>query len=184
MKNFYMKKLTGHKKFYFDKDTKFTFYAKLSEFFDISIIAFSHDSNSIRQFMVDYGSLKAMYDFLDGKPLKALDRMIMTKNYPIVVRRFIEDDGMTLLRSVESKFVNSAVVGRYTTFGNDGDKAIFFKRIAWAAESKSIIGIDTLALPLKGVKPFLKYVHKLFKGVNLEYELSEEANDKDTGNRK
>jgi hypothetical protein len=184
MKNFYMKKLTGHKKFYFDKDTNFTFYAKLSEFFDISIIAFNHKTDSIRQFMVDYGSLKAMYDFSDGKPLKALDRMIMTKNYPIVVRRFIEDDGMTLLRSVDSKFVNSAVVGRYTSFGNDGDEAIFFKRVAWAADTKSIIGIDTLALPLKGVKPFLRYVNKLFKGVNLDYELSEEANDKDTGNRK
>jgi hypothetical protein len=108
----------------------------------------------------------------------------MTKNYPIVVRRFIEDDGMTLLRSVDSKFVNSAVVGRYTTFGKEGDEAIFFKRVAWAADTKSIIGIDTLALPLKGVKPFLKYVSKLFKGVNLEYELSEESNDKDTGNRK
>lgn len=178
MKDFLMKRLTGHKKFYHDKDTNFTFYAKLSEWFDISIIAFDHKSNSIRQFMVDYGSLKAMFDFADGKTITPLERLITNKNYPAVVRKFIESDGMTLVRSVNSKFVNSAVVVKTTSFGTEKETAIYFKRVAWAADSKSVLGIDTLALPLKGVQPFLKYVGKLFKGVNLELELSEGKDDK------
>lgn len=174
MKSFYMKRLTGHKKFYHDKDTNFTFYAKLSEWYDISIIAFDHKSNSVRQYMVDYGSLKAMHDFAEGKMIKPVAKMIMTTKYPMVVRRFLEDDNMTLLRTVDSKFVNSAVVGRVNKFGVNEDEAIYFKRVAWSAETKSILGIDTLALPLKGVKEFLKYVQKLFKNVDLEYELADE----------
>jgi hypothetical protein len=173
-KDYRMKKLTGHKKFYHDDTMDFTFYMKMTEFFDLSVIAFDNRTQNIRQFMVDYASLKAMYDFVDGKPIRPVNKLIDKQPFPSVVRNYMEKDQMLLIRSANSKIASNAVVVQKHTFGVGKEDSISFKRVAWTMPNRSVIGIDTLALPLKGVKAFLEKVQKLFKGVDLEYELNEE----------
>lgn len=169
------RKLLGHKKFYHDKDTGFAFYGRMSKLGDISVLAFSPDDQNVRQYMIDFASLVAMQNFIDAEPTRVIGKFIMTTNVPTVVRRFVEDDQMTIIRTVDSKFVKSAVVVKTTAFDNGNSSAIYFKRIAWNAQTKSIIGIDTLALPLKGVEAFMAYIKKLFKNIDLELELKEES---------
>jgi len=169
-----MKKLIGHKIFYNDKETGFSFYAKLSEFYDISILAYNKKDQVVRQFMIDFGSLAAIHQFANDKPLTAIDRLVQMKtNLPSIVNKYIDKDGMTLIRSVKSKFVNSAVVASTKLFGENQTPAIYLKRIAWTPQNRSVLGIDTLALPLPAVEKFTLYMKKLFKGVDLEYELED-----------
>ena len=174
-----MKKLIGHNIFYNDKETGFSFYARLNQFYDISILAYNKKDQVIRQFMIDFGSLAAIHQFANDKPLTAIDRLVQMKtNLPSIVNKYIDKDGMTLIRSVKSKFVNSAVVASTKLFGENQTPAIYLKRIAWTPQNRSVLGIDTLALPLPAVEKFTLYMKKLFKGVDLEYEL-EETNDGD-----
>jgi hypothetical protein len=169
-----MRKLIGHKLFYKDKETNFSFFARLSEFYDISVLAYNEKDQVIRQFMIDFGSLAAIHQFANDKPLTAIDRLVQMKtNLPSIVNRYIDKDGMTLIRSVKSKFVNSAVVASTKLFGENQTPAIYLKRIAWTPTNRSVLGIDTLALPLPAVEKFTLYMKKLFKGVDLEYELED-----------
>ena len=172
-----MKKLIGHKLFYNDKETGFSFFARLSEFYDISVLAYNKRDQVIRQFMIDFGSLAAIHQFANNKPLTAIDRLVQLKtNLPAIVNKYIDKEGMTLIRSVNSKFVNSAVVASTKTFGEKGTPAIYLKRVAWTPTNRSVLGIDTLALPLPAVEKFTLYMKKLFKGVDLEYELEDTTN--------
>ena len=176
-KNYRMKKLTGHKPFYHDDKMNFTFYMKMTEFYDLSVIAYDNRTQNVRQFMVDYASLKAMYDFADGKAIRPVTKLIEKQPFPSVLRNYLEKDQMLLIRSVQSKIASNAVVVQTHKFGVEKEDAISFKRVSWAMPNRSVIGIDTLALPLNGVKEFLRRVQKLFKGVDLEYELTEETTD-------
>ena len=179
-----MRKLLGHKVFYKDKETGFHFYARLTEFFDISILAYNKKDQVIRQFMADFGTVAAMHQFANNKPLTAIDRLVQMKtNLHSIVNKYIDKEGMTLIRSVKSKFVNSAVVASTKAFGEKQTPAIFLKRIAWVPANRSVLGIDTLAMPLPAVEEFTKYMKKLFKGVDLEYELEDtDGNHQDNGN--
>ena len=169
-----MRKLIGHKLFYKDKETNFSFYGRLSEFYDISILSYNKKDQVIRQFIIDFGSLAAIHQFANNRPITAIDRLVQTKtNLPSVVNKYIDKEGMTLIRSVNSKFVNSAVVASTKLFGENQTPAIYLKRIAWTPQNRSVLGIDTLALPLPAVEKFTLYMKKLFKGVDLEYELEE-----------
>ena len=169
-----MRKLIGHKLFYTDKETNFSFYARLTEFYDLSIIAYNKQDQVVRQFMADFGTVAAMHQFANDKPLTAIDRLVQLKtNLPSIVTKYIDKEGMTLIRSVSSKFVNSAVVASLKSFGEKQTPAIFLKRVAWTPQNRSVLGIDTLALPLPAVVEFTKYMKKLFKGVDLEYELED-----------
>ena len=190
-KNWFMKKLTGHKLFYHDEATNFSFYGRLGEFFDISVIAYNHDTKSIRQYMVDYASLVAIKNLVDGNPITPISKMLQLKTVPGVVTRYVDKEHMHLIRSVDSKIVKTAVVAKISIYGegtNTG-QAIAFKRIAWAGRS-NILGIDTLALPMAGAVAFMKYIKKLFKGVDLELEMEndkeelENGSDKNNGTRK
>lgn len=174
------KKLIGHKLFYTDKETGFSFYARLTEFFDISIISYNKRDQVIRQFMADFGSVAAMHQFVNDKPLTAIDRLVQLKsNLPAVVNKYIEKENMVLIRSVKSRLINSAVVASLKAFGENKTPAIFLKRVAWTPKNKSILGIDTLAMPFEAVEKFTVYMKKLFKGVDLEYELEEKKNGND-----
>ena len=169
-----MRKLIGHKLFYTDKETNFSFYARLTDFYDLSIIAYNKQDQVVRQFMADFGTVAAMHQFANDKPLTAIDRLVQLKtNLPAIVTKYIDKEGMTLIRSVSSKFVNSAVVASLKSFGEKQTPAIFLKRVAWTPTNRSVLGIDTLALPLPAVVEFTKYMKKLFKGVDLEYELED-----------
>ena len=169
-----MRKLIGHKLFYTDKETGFSFYARLTEFYDLSIIAYNKQDQVVRQFMADFGTVAALHQFANDKPLTAIDRLVQLKtNLPAIVTKYIDKEGMTLIRSVSSKFVNSAVVASLKSFGEKQTPAIFLKRVAWTPTNRSVLGIDTLALPLPAVVEFTKYMKKLFKGVDLEYELED-----------
>jgi len=189
--NWYMKKLTGHKHFYTDPDTGFAFYGKLGEFFDISIIIYNHTSKTIRQFMVDYASLFAISNLVDGEPITPLSHMLQLKTVPSLVKNYVEKQHMHLIRTVNSKIVKTAVVAKINVYGEglDTHQAISFKRIAWAG-TKNVIGIDTLALPIEGAVKFMKFIKKLFKGVDFELEMKkdkeelENGSDKDNGTRK
>ena len=169
-----MRKLIGHKLFYTDKETNFSFYAGLTQFYDLSIIAYNKQDQVVRQFMADFGTVAAMHQFANDKPLTAIDRLVQLKtNLPSIVTKYVDKEGMTLIRSVSSKFVNSAVVASLKSFGEKQTPAIFLKRVAWTPTNRSVLGIDTLALPLPAVVEFTKYMKKLFKGVDLEYELED-----------
>ena len=169
-----MRKLIGHKLFYTDKETNFSFYARLTQFYDLSIIAYNKQDQVVRQFMADFGTVAAMHQFANDKPLTAIDRLVQLKtNLPSIVTKYVDKEGMTLIRSVSSKFVNSAVVASLKAYGEKQTPAIFLKRIAWTPTNRSVLGIDTLALPLPAVVEFTKYMKKLFKGVDLEYELED-----------
>ena len=189
--NYLMKKLTGHKHFYTDKETGFAFYGKLGEFYDISIIIYNHESKSIRQYMVDYASLFAINNLVEGEPITPLSHMLQLKTVPAVVRHYVDREHMHLIRTVNSKIVKSAVVAKINIYGEgtDTSQAISFKRIAWAG-TKNVIAIDTLALPAEGAKKFMKFIKKLFKGVDLELDMKkdkeelENGSDKDNGTRK
>jgi hypothetical protein len=177
-----MRKLIGHTLFYKDKETGFDFYGRLTEFYDISILSYNKKDQVIRQFMVDFGSLAAMHQFTNNKPLTAIDKLVQTKtDLPAVVNKYIDKEGMTLIRSVKSKFVSSAVVASIKTFGENSAPAIFLKRIAWSPTNRSVIGIDTLALPLPAVEKFTVFIKKLFKGVDLEYELQQPTEENKDG---
>ena len=189
--NYLMKKLTGHKHFYTDKETGFAFYGKLGEFYDISIIIYNHESKSIRQYMVDYASLFAINNLVEGEPITPLSHMLQLKTIPAVVRHYVDREHMHLIRTVNSKIVKSAVVAKINIYGEgtDTNQAISFKRIAWSG-TKNVIAIDTLALPAEGAKKFMKFIKKLFKGVDLELDMKkdkeelENGSDKDNGTRK
>ena len=169
-----MRKLIGHKLFYTDKETNFSFYARLTQFYDLSIIAYNKQDQVVRQFMADFGTVAALHQFANDKPLTAIDRLVQLKtNLPAIVTKYIDKEGMTLIRSVSSKFVNSAVVASLKAYGEKQTPAIFLKRVAWTPTNRSVLGIDTLALPLPAVVEFTKYMKKLFKGVDLEYELED-----------
>jgi len=191
LKNWYMKKLTGHKHFYTDAETGFSFYGKLGDFFDISIIIYNHESKTIRQYMVDYASLFAINNLVEGEPITPISKMLQLKTVPAVVKHYVDREHMHLIRSVNSKIVKSAVVAKINVFGEDLDthQAIAFKRIAWSG-TKNVLAIDTLALPAEGAKKFMKFIKKLFKGVDLELELKkdkeelENGSNKDNGTRK
>jgi len=190
-KNWFMKKLTGHIHFYTDIDTGFSFYGKLGEFFDISIIIYNHESKTIRQYMVDYASLFAISNLVEGEPITPIEKMLQLKTVPAVVKHYVERQHMHLIRTVNSKIVKTAVVAKINVFGEglDTHQAISFKRIAWAG-TKNVIGIDTLALPKEGAVKFMKFIKKLFKDVDIEIELKkdkeelENGSDKDNGTRK
>jgi hypothetical protein len=172
-----MKKLLDHKLFYNDKETGFAFFTRLTNFYDISILSYNKKDQVIRQFMIDFGSLAAIHQFANDKPLTAIDRLVQLKtNLPSIVNKYIDKEGMTLIRSVNSKFVNSAVVATTKLFGENQTPAIYLKRIAWVPSNRSVLGIDTLAMPLPAVEKFTLHMKKLFKGVNLEYELEENRN--------
>ena len=53
-KNYRMKKLTGHKPFYHDDNMNFTFYMKMNEFFDLSVIAYDNRTKNLRHFIVEF----------------------------------------------------------------------------------------------------------------------------------
>lgn len=181
-KNWLMKKLTGHKKFYHDEDTGFSFYGKLGAFYDISIIIYNHTSKSIRQYMVDYATLFAINNLVEGEPIRPLTHMLKLKTVPAIVNRYVDKEHMHLIRTVNSKIVKSAVVAKINIFGEGTEthQAIQFKRIAWAGRN-NIIGIDTMALPLEGAKAFMKFIKKLFKGVDLELEMKNDTEEKKDG---
>ena len=189
--NYLMKKLTGHKHFYTDKETGFAFYGKLGEFFDISIIIYNHTSKTIRQYMVDYASLFAISNLVEGEPITPISKMLQLKTVPAVIKHYVDREHMHLIRSVNSKIVKSAVVAKINIFGEgtDTSQAISFKRIAWSG-TKNVLAIDTLALPAEGAKKFMKFIKKLFKDVDIELELKkdkeelENGSDKDNGTRK
>ena len=190
-KNWYMKKLTGHKHFYTDKDTGFSFYGKLGEFFDISIIIYNHTSKTIRQYMVDYASLFAISNLVEGEPITPISHMLQLKTVPALVKNYVEKQHMHLIRTVNSKIIKTAVVAKLNIYGEGTDthQAISFKRIAWAG-TKNVIGIDTLALPEEGARKFMKFIKKLFKGVDFELEMKKDkeelknGSNKDNGTRK
>ena len=181
-KNWLMKKLTDHNHFYTDKDTGFSFYGKLDEFYDISIIIYNHDSKTIRQYMIDYASLFAINSMVEGEPIRPIEKMLQLKTVPAVVKHYSEREGMHLIRTVNSKIVKSAVVAKINTYGQDLDinRAIAFKRIAWSG-TKNVIGIDTLALPEEGARKFMKFVKKLFKGVDIELEFVKDKEELENG---
>ena len=191
LKNWYMKKLTGHKHFYTDADTGFSFYGKLGDFFDISIIIYNHESKTIRQFMVDYASLFAINNLVEGEPITPISKMLQLKTVPAVVKHYVEREHMHLIRSTNSKIVKTAVVAKINVFGEDLDtsQAIAFKRIAWSG-TKNVLAIDTLALPEAGARKFIKFIKKLFKDVDIELEMKkdreelENGSDKNNGTRK
>ena len=190
-KNWLMKKLTGHKHFYTDKDTGFSFYGKLGDFFDISIIIYNHDSKTIRQFMVDYASLFAINNLVEGEPITPISKMLQLKTVPALIRNYVDREHMHLIRTTNSKIVKTAVVAKIGIYGEGTDtmQAISFKRIAWAG-TKNVIGIDTLALPEAGAVKFIKFIKKLFKDVDIELEMKkdreelENGSDKNNGTRK
>lgn len=191
LKNWYMKKLTGHKHFYTDKETGFSFYGKLGAFFDISIIIYNHDTKTIRQYLVDYASLFAINNLVEGEPITPISKMLQLKTVPAVVRQYVDKQHMHLIRTTNSKIVKTAVVAKINIFGEgtDTNQAIAFKRIAWAG-TKNVIAIDTLALPEEGARKFMKFIKKLFKDVDIEVEMKkdkeelENGSDKDNGTRK
>ncbi len=181
-KNWLMKKLTDHKHFYTDKETGFSFYAKLDEFYDISIIIYNHTSKTIRQYMIDYASLFAINSMVEGEPIRPIEKMLQLKTVPAVVKHYTDREGMHLIRTVNSKIVKSAVVAKINTYGQDLDinRAIAFKRIAWSG-TKNVLGIDTLALPEEGARRFMKFVKKLFKGVDIELEFVKDKEELENG---
>jgi hypothetical protein len=181
-KNWLMKKLTGHKKFYHDEATGFSFYGKLGAFYDISVIIYNHESKSIRQYMVDYATLFAINNLVEGEPITPIERMLQLKTVPALVNKYVDKQHMHLIRTVNSKIVKTAVVAKIDIYGegeNTG-QAISFKRIAWAGRS-NILAIDTMALPEEGARAFMKFIKKMFKGVDLELELNPNKEEKKDG---
>ena len=183
--HWYMKKLTGHKHFYTDKETGFAFYGKLGDFFDISIIIYNHESKSIRQYMVDYASLFAISNLVEGEPITPLSHMLQLKTVPAVVKHYVDREHMSLIRSTNSKIVKTAVVAKINIYGEgtDTSQAISFKRIAWSG-TKNVLAIDTLALPEEGAKKFMKFIKKLFKSVDIDLEMKKDREELENGSDK
>ena len=141
--------------------------------------------------MVDYASLFAINNLVEGEPITPIAKMLQLKTVPAVVKHYVEREHMHLIRSTNSKIVKTAVVAKINIYGEGTDtmQAISFKRIAWAG-TKNVIGIDTLALPAEGARKCIKFIKKLFKDVDIELEMKkdreelENGSDKDNGTRK
>ena len=135
--------------------------------------------------MVDYASLFAISNLVEGEPITPIAKMLQLKTVPAVVRHYVDREHMHLIRTVNSKIVKTAVVAKINIYGEDLDtkQAISFKRIAWAG-TKNVIGIDTLALPADGAKKFMKFIKKLFKDVDIELELKKDKEELENGSNK
>lgn len=157
------KKTSNHILFYEDKEMEFGFYWKMNNFYDISILVFDFKGLTYKEFIVDFATFKAVYEYANGNKIVPVSKFIESTNTPKVVDELVAN-GATLLKNSYTKNYGASVVV------TSNDLAITLKRIVYAGLD-NVIAIDTISLPIAGAKKLEKVIKKKFKKANIEFDL-------------
>lgn len=159
-----IKKTSKHVFFYHDKDTKFDFFYHFTPTNDVSIMSYDIVNMTYREFVLDDEVVRAMFQAVKGDELTG---HIPKSGEPAMlgIARDYVNAGFTLIKKTNrSKFANVNVLARVSEFGKDKGKAFVLRRIVF--NETLVIGMDTLAIPLNGVKSFADKITKLFAQEN------------------
>lgn len=175
-----IKKLSGHELFYNDKDfSKYRYYGKLNDMYDISILIYHPDDLTYREFIVDVATMLAIYEFAESENFTVHKRFIRSGAKPGSVRPLLEKENYSLIKTGHSKIVKSYIVAKMVehTINDELIKSLDIKRIITRnTEGSPLVGVDTIAMPHYVAVDFMNFVRKLFKDVNIELDLEEAIN--------
>lgn len=141
---------------------------------DISILAYNVRDGLYREFLVDFAILKAMFDYNKGEEIKSFKKFIQSEKYPPVVIDLKENFDMTIIKNTHSHLYGASVLVSADEYGDKGNRKSVFnmKRIIYTPQKgNTLIGMDTMSLPQKAVKSFIKEVKKMFKKADIELDL-------------
>lgn len=155
-------KTSGHRLFYSDKSFNFDFFYKFTLENDLTIMSFDTQNKTYREFILDEVIIKAMFDVIDGKEITKNKLYINDKmTTPPIGKDYIEAGFTMLKKTGNSKFANVLVLAKLGDFGKEKGKSFILRRVVY--NDTIVIGVDTLALPLKAVKSFVKKMENYFK---------------------
>ena len=165
--------------FYKDPHLGTEFYVGQTPFFDLTIMMYDTQAETVREFLVDFHTLKEIYMFakhgiINPDPLQnKAERMIHT------IKNYTTKDGMSIIKSNLSEVYGSAVLGKVMSFmREDKEEAVLsLKRLAYLPRNKDhLMGIDTMAIPKEAAELLVEKVQKLFKNVDIDIDLEGDSN--------
>jgi len=161
--------------FYTDEMANTEFYLTDNSFHDISVAAYDTVNGTFREFLVDFVTLKSIYQFSKEEELKVTKRFVDNTYKLPLIKAYVEKDKMTLIKKQAGSMYGAAVLGKIMEYHPSEDetfKALLLKRVAYLPmASNSILGIDTLALPLGAAVALIESLKKKFKEVDIEIDL-------------
>jgi hypothetical protein len=158
-----IKKTSKHVFFYHDKETKFDFFYHFTPTNDVSIMSYDIVNTTYREFVLDDEVVGAMFQAVKGNEITAY---IPKSGEPAMINiaKDYVKSGFTLIKkTIRSKFANVNVLVKLSEFSKD-KKSFILRRIVF--NETLVIGMDTLALPLDGVKAFVEKITKMFNKEN------------------
>ncbi len=160
--------------FYKDPNMGTEFYVGQTPFFDLTVMMYDTQAETIREFLLDFHTLREIYMFarhgvINPNPMQnTAERVIHT------IKNYTTKDGMTIIKSNLSEVYGSAVLGKVMSFMRDEteETVLSLKRIAYLPMNKDhVLGIDTMAIPKDAADLLIEKVQKLFKNVDIEIDL-------------
>jgi len=174
-----IRKLSGHKLFYDDGDnSKYQFYAKLNDMYDLSVLVFHPEEKTFREYIVDTASFLAIYEFAKDMNFNSHARFTKPGARPNSVRSLL-DDNYILLKVGDSKIIKSYIVAKMVEFTRDTErvKALDLKRVVLKPQTGSpLLGTDSLTLPYDVAVALVDFAKDLFKNVDIDLDLEEAIN--------
>lgn len=160
------KKVSKHKLLYVDKEMDFGFYWKMNNFYDISILVFDYKGLTYKEFIVDFATFKAVYEYANGNKIVPVKKFIENPNVPSVVTQLVSNGALLLKNSATQNYGASVLA---TT----SDLAITLKRVVYSTLD-NVIAIDAISLPIAGCKKLEKAIKKNFKKADMAFDLGGE----------
>ena len=156
-------KTSKHVFFYNDKDTKFDFFYHFTPTNDVSIMSYDIVNTTYREFVLDDEVVGAMFQAVKGDEISAYIPKSGEPAMISIAKDYIKS-GFTLIKKTSrSMFANVNVLVKLSDFSKD-KKSFILRRIVF--NETLVIGMDTLALPLDGVKAFVEKITKMFSQEN------------------
>lgn len=176
-----IKKLSGHDMFFHDKEySKYKFYTRLNDMYDISVLVYHPEDKTFREFIVDIASFLAIYEFAEDGNFNIHKRFVKPGARPGAVRPLIENENYSLIKVGDSKIIKSYIVAKLAIF-KSGEKnlmALDLKRlVVKPVQGSPLVGMDSLTLPHAAAKELVIRVKEMFKGIDIELDLKEVLND-------
>ena len=172
-----IKKTSGHLWFYHDKTTNFDFFYHFTPTNDVSIMSYDIVNRTYREFVLDDEIVRSMFEVLKGKEITPHTIKSGEPAMLDIAKDYI-NAGFTLIKkSNRSKFANINVLVKLTNFEKENAKskqALILRRIVF--NDTLVIGMDTLAIPLDGIKAFISKIEKEFVDENKLYQRSIKEN--------
>jgi hypothetical protein len=156
-------KTSKHVFFYNDKDTKFDFFYHFTPTNDVSIMSFDITNTTYREFILDDEVVHAMFEVVKGKKITPHVPKSGEPAMLSIAKDYINSGFSLIKKTSRSKFANVNVLVKLGDFSKD-KKSFILRRIVF--NETLVIGMDTLAIPLDGVKAFVEKITKMFKQEN------------------